>query len=297
MERNERLTILRMLNGLTQELLSSKSGLPRGSIGTWEKGNYAPSHEAAPRLADALNVPVGYLMYGSPPLSSAVWQPVVPASRHFPLFAKELVKNIPALCKENEITRYASYQGDDGKIIFLGKGDRPFSFLLLQKAELDGCISTALKPLEEHHIEGLQFLPLLSIGFLERMDVEHLKGFIRFAQSSDLEVDGDAIVSEFLKTKQNLGLISSSDRIAFSTNAFIHMRAVYDELERPAVWRPAVFNPRAPTLIEHEAMLFERVSEVCEEKSLIWTGVYNDELGEMIRGFLKSHGYQERSLD
>lgn len=206
MERNERLTTLRILNGLTQDLLSTKSGLPRGSISIWEQGNNAPSHEVVPKLSAALNVPSGYLMYGSPPLESAVWQPMVPAPRHLPAVAKALTNNMTRFCEENLITRYACYQGDSGRVIFLAKADKPFSFLLLQKPELNGCVSRALETLEGYAIEGPDLLPPLQIGFLEDMDVEHLMRFVLLAQNSNFEVNDGAITAEYLKAKQNLGL-------------------------------------------------------------------------------------------
>jgi transcriptional regulator with XRE-family HTH domain len=294
MERNERLTVLRILNGLTQELLSTRSGLPRGSISIWEKGNNAPSHEVVPRLADALNVPSGYLMYGSPPLDLAVWQPVVPAPRHFPLFEKKLTKNIPEFCAENLITRFAWYQGDDGRLIFLGKSGKPFSFLLLQKPELDRCISKALESLEEYEIKGLDFYPPFDIGFLEVMDAEHLMRFVRMAQNSNLIVDADAITTGFLKAKQNHGLTSDSEYKSFACNAYIHMRAVLDELEKPVDWHPASINSRYPTLIENESAIFESLFEVCEQNALIWTGELNEELADIVRKYLKAHGYKEK---
>ncbi|MFA7059923.1 MAG: helix-turn-helix transcriptional regulator [Pedobacter sp.] len=294
MERNERLTTLRILNGLTQDLLSTRSGLPRGSISIWEKGNNAPSHDAVPKLSAALNVPSGYLMYGSPSLDAAVWQPMVPAPRHLPALAKELTNNLSGFCEENQITRFAWYQGDDGRIIFLGKADRPFSFLLLQKPELDGCVSKALETLEEHVIEGADFTPLLQIGFLEEMDVEHLMRLVRLAQNSNFEVDGDGITTEFLKTKQNLGLATNSEYKSFASNAYIHMRTVLDELQKPSKWRPGTLNPRYPTLIENESAIFESLFEVCEQNSLIWNGKLNEELVDIARKFLKSHGYKEK---
>lgn len=294
MERNERLTVLRILNGLTQDLLSTRSSLPRGSISIWEKGNNAPSHEAVPRLAAALNVPSGYLMYGSPPLDSAVWQPVVPSPRHFPLFAKELAKNIPAFCEENKITRFAWYQGEDGRIIFLGKADKPLSFLLLQKPELDECIWKALQLLEEHHFEGSELYPPFQIGFLEEMDVEHLMRFVRLAQDSNLEVNGDLLSAEFLKAKQSLGLTSDSEYKSFASNAYIHIRTVLDEMQKPAKQRPVAINSRHPSLIENESAIFESVLDACQQKALIWTGVLNDELADMVRKFLKAHGYKDK---
>lgn len=206
--RNNRLTILRILNGLTQDLLSARSGLPRGSISIWEKGNNAPSHDAVPKLSAALNVPSGYLMYGSPALDAAVWQPMVPAPRHLPALAKELANNMSGFCRENQITRFAWYQGEDGRVIFLGKADRPYSFLLLQRPELNGCISKALETLEEHVIECSDLIQPLQIGFLEEMDVEDLMRFIRLVQHSDIDLDANVIRIEYIKAKQNLRLTS-----------------------------------------------------------------------------------------
>ena len=294
MERNKRLTTLRILNGLTQDLLSTRSGLPRGSISIWEKGNNAPSHDAVPKLSAALNVPSGYLMYGSPPLDSAVWQPMVPAPRHLPTLTKELANNMAGFCEENQITQFAWYQGDDGRVIFLGKADRPYSFLLLQKPKLDRCISKALELLEGHEIKGLDFYPPFDIGFLEEMDVEHLKLFLRMAQNSNLEVDGEGITTEIMKTKQNLVLTSDSEYKNFASNAYIHIRTVLDELEKPVDWHPGTLNPRYHSLIENESAIFESLFEVCEQKSLIWTGELNEELTDIARKFLMAHGYKEK---
>ena len=73
---------------------------------------------------------------------------------------------------------------------------------------------------------------------MEEIDVEHLKLFVRMAQNSNLEVDGDSIVTEFLKVKQNLGLTSKSEYNSFANNAYIHMRTVLDELQKPEKWHP-----------------------------------------------------------
>jgi hypothetical protein len=39
--------------------------------------------------------------------------------------------------------------------------------------------------------------------------------------------------------------------------------------------------------------VFESLFEVCEQKSLIWNGKLNEELVDIARKFLKSHGYKE----
>jgi hypothetical protein len=72
------------------------------------------------------------------------------------------------------------------------------------------------------------------------------------------------------------------------------MRTVLDELKKPADWRPGTLNPRYPTLIENESAIFESLFEECEQKSLIWTGELNEELTDIARKFLKSHGYKDK---
>ncbi len=113
------------------------------------------------------------------------------------------------------------------------------------------------------------------------------------AQINNLEVDVDSITTEFLKAKLNLGLTSDSEFKSFARNAYIHMRTVLDEWQKPEKWRPPTLTPRYPTLIEIESAIFESLFEVCKQKSLIWTGKLNEELADRVRKFLKAHGYSD----
>lgn len=295
MERNDRLTILRLLNGLTQDMLAARSGLPRGSLSIWEKGNNAPSHQAVPRLASALNVPPGYLMYGSPQLDAAVWQPTVPAPRHFPQFEKEVTNKLPAFCEENHITRYAYYQGWDGRVIFLGKLNCPYSFLILQKQELDSSISKALNTLKKYEINSTEFYdPPLTIGFLENMDIEHLMRFMRIAYNDEIEVDSDAITSQFIKVKQSLRLMTASDTKYFRENTFYHLNLVLEEFEKPPTYLSKDISPNYHSVLNNLSIIHERLYEEIERKSLIWNGLLNDDLANMVRIFLRAQGYKDK---
>lgn len=150
----------------------------------------------------------------------------------------------------------------------------PFDAIEVTNANLDVIlfaktgigISKALESLEGYKIKGLDFYPPFDVGFLEEMDVEHLKRFVRLAQNSNFEVDGDIITTEFLKAKQNLGITSDSEYKSFARNAYIHLRTVLDELEKPLDWCPATLNPRYSTLIENESAIFESLFEVCEQE-------------------------------
>ena len=293
MERNERLKILRILNGLTQDGLAEKSGLPRGSISIWEKGTNAPSHQAAPVLAAALNVPVGYLMYGTPSLNCGIWQPSVPAPRHLPMFSRELQKSFSLFCKENGITRCANYVGVDGNLYFLGKEGRPFGFLLLVKNEIREQLIEAID-LFEYDL-NVELSPPANICFLENSTIDHLMFFFRVANSCGLDVDSDLITSELLKVKKTRPAESQAETKSLIRNAFLHFHTVLDEFEKPSVWNPAIINSRHPTLNDNLSIIFERIYEEIEEKSILWTGEPNKDLSEIIRVFLKGQGFKEKS--
>jgi transcriptional regulator with XRE-family HTH domain len=289
MERNERIIILRLLRGLTQDQLAARSGLPRGSISIWEKGTNAPSHQAAPILADALGVPVGYLMYGSPPLESAVWQPLVPAARHKHVFERELSKKFSMLCTENNITRCIEYNGVDGTIYFMGGAKKSLSFMLLIKKELQEIFFDAID-LKEHINIKNEIVPRVNIGFLDEMDVDHLNYFFGITKETGVAINQQIITREFLRATRLPNKPCEKYDNRYAHNAFLHFLLVQSEFEMPEMWNSEIINPRALTLNENLGIIFDRVAEEAKNKMLIWDGRPNDHLMEMLRRHLKSQG-------
>jgi putative transcriptional regulator len=60
-----RIAQARKARGWTQEGLAERSGLHKQTISEWERGNRTPSIDALAKLADALEVPLQDLVYGT----------------------------------------------------------------------------------------------------------------------------------------------------------------------------------------------------------------------------------------
>jgi transcriptional regulator with XRE-family HTH domain len=161
MERNQRLKILRILNGFTQEELAKECGVPRGSLSIWERGDHAPSHGAVPRLANSLGCDPGYLMYGSPSLRvPAVWVPSVPLARHLPTFKNDITSLFPPFLKENGIDVVEYLYRNGGVLFLLGEKQlETYNFMLISDS------ATA-----EHFLQSLSSIPDVSeIQIKERL--------------------------------------------------------------------------------------------------------------------------------
>lgn len=61
----ERIRLLRKQKGITQIQLSEKAGIGVASLIRYEKGERTPNLEILRKLADALEVPIAYLISGS----------------------------------------------------------------------------------------------------------------------------------------------------------------------------------------------------------------------------------------
>ena len=105
MKTSDRIKILRILNGYTQDELAKTAGVNRVSINRWENGLKSPSGISARRLAYYLKVDAALFSgdCGSAP-ESAVWQPQAPKNpAYFGQMQEDLVKCLPPLLRECEV--------------------------------------------------------------------------------------------------------------------------------------------------------------------------------------------------
>ena len=101
---NERVKILRILSGFTQQSLAEITGLSRASILSWEKDR-SPACSSAKAIAFRLGVSREYLLHGMNSPLSALWKITPPAHpKHLPMMACDLSKGLPALFSELGIT-------------------------------------------------------------------------------------------------------------------------------------------------------------------------------------------------
>lgn len=295
MKPGARIKILRILSGFTQEKLAELAGVNRASLVSWERGDYNPSVPAAESLGKVLQCPPGYFLFGNPSIDSAAWEPTPPKiNKYVKAYLQDLVSLFPSFCSENHVAVCAYYSADNGILLFLGKSDSPLKFLLFLKPYFFDSLLKMLNGLEIKEITGLKGSPPNSLGFLESETIESLSLYFRFAQSEGLSINIDGISRSFLSAKRIRGAKTEEDTKSLIRNAFLHFHNVLSEFEEPTSWRPAIFNPRYPTLIDNLSIIFERLYEEIEQKSIVWGGELDKDLADMVRKFLKSHGFKEK---
>jgi DNA-binding XRE family transcriptional regulator len=146
MEKRDRLKILRLLNGCTQDILANRLGVPRTSIAMWEKGRYGFSSEITVKLASALGVQTDYLILGTPPIANAVWIPVPPSRPDYLRSMQEdFTTLLPQFLTENKYNASYSDSLADGSRFFLLGQDYDFGCLLIADARLADTINVGLK--------------------------------------------------------------------------------------------------------------------------------------------------------
>ena len=298
MHAGERIKILRILSGFTQEKLAELAGVNRSSLVSWERGDYNPSAPAAESLGKVLLCPPGYFLFGTPSPQSAVWEPNPPkVNKYINPFLHDIELLFPSFCIENKITYCAYYSANNGYLLFLGRPNSPLQFLLLLKPLFHGRLSAVLNGLETKEIQGLEGCPRNALHFLDSKTIDSLSLYFRFAQAEDLSIDTDAISTAFLKAKKVRGANTKEDTKSLIRNAFLHFQSVFQEFEVPASWHPIGINPYADCseLLDFQSIIFMRLYEEIEEKSLVWSGEPNKDLDEMVRRFFKVQGFKEKA--
>ena len=137
MDIHNRIKILRLLRGLTQEELAFRAEVPRPSLGNYEQGTYVPRDKSLESLAGIFGVEPGYLRYGSPVVGGQAWQPAIPANARRKLETiNDIVKLLPEFITENCFDAVISRQLDEGGRLFFFGRDNKYSCLLLAVADL-----------------------------------------------------------------------------------------------------------------------------------------------------------------
>lgn len=201
MSPRERIRILRLLNGLTQDNLSKKSGCPRGSITAWELGTCYPNRSAAPKLAKILGVSSGYIIYGDHPPHAGFWNLGNREARHVPMIKLSLSGLLLGLLNEVEITQCARYIGNDGDIYFMGRRHGHLTFILVATGKLCGSIEPILAEACTVREIISDKIPPVSVATI---DEANLGFFFKLARQTGLEIDESTITSLHLAQKSRL---------------------------------------------------------------------------------------------
>jgi DNA-binding XRE family transcriptional regulator len=146
MEKRDRLKILRLLNGYTQDILANRLGVPRTAIAMWEKGRYGFSSEVTVKLASVLGVQTDYLILGAPPIVTSVWIPFPPSRPDYlRSMQRDFAGLLPQFLAENNFNvSYSDSLADGGRFFLLGR-DYYFGCLLIADARLADTINNSMR--------------------------------------------------------------------------------------------------------------------------------------------------------
>jgi transcriptional regulator with XRE-family HTH domain len=286
MDRGDRLKILRMLCGQSQDGLAKNLGLSQGNVATWERKDMFPrGPEIAKRLAEALQAPVGYLAFGDPLVSFAVWEPQPPQSpRHLKSYISEIKSLLPDYLVENGIELGAYYSAENGKIFLLGQEGKSFSYLLIVKSVIAECIIEAMGGIKVHEVEGLVGYPPLTI-FFDEFDLEQLEIFARFFEVKGYSIDRQAIGAALLKLKKSG---NGKTIVPHSIeNAFRIFHRVLQEYDVPKIW--------PDELMIRLSYIFSSLQEEVAAKPLVGEFMMDESLAEYLRPKLEGSGLGRRN--
>lgn len=292
MKPGARIKILRILSGLTQERLAELAGLNRSSLVFWERGVYNPSAGAAEALGKVLLCPPGYIMFGTPLPESAAWELTPPkVSRYIAGYYSDIKSLFTDFSAELHIDFVAIYHGDNGHLLFLGNSGGPLRYALFLGHDSYKQICSSLSFLEQKVIEGLKFYPPLTIGFMANETVETFSRYMAFAQNSGVSVDKEALITSLLRSKKIRGDISTEEIKALVENASFHFFLVLQESGILNLPNRSPTKIRSFSNIHDLKVIFSRLYEEVETKSLAWNGEPNVELINFVRRFLTQHGF------
>ena len=287
MDRGNRLKILRMLCGQSQDVLAKELGLSQGNVATWErKGMFPRAPEIAKKLADLLQVPAGYLAFGDPQITCSVWEPIPPQSpRHLKSYLSNINNLLPEFCAENEIKHGAYYSAGNGKIVFMGQEGKPFSFLLIVRSVIAESIMKALMGVRLGEINMLDGYPPLNI-FFDEFDSEQLEVYCRAFEVNGCTIDRQAISVALAKTRALR--YRETDIPYLIENAFRIFHRSLQEFDLPQVW--------PDDLMLRLSHIFKRVYEMIMEKPLVGEVMMEESLVEYTNQMLIGSGLKRQKL-
>ncbi len=286
MDRGNRLKILRILCGQSQDVLAKNLGLSQGNVATWErKGMFPRDPEIAKRLAELLQAPVGYLAFGDPLIKCCCMGASTAAKSQAPEVVycrnQESCSLNSAWKIKLKFARY--YSAENGKIIFLGQAGKPLSYLLIIKPVIGECFLEAMGGAKIEEIEGLVGYPPLTI-FFDKFELEQLEIYVRICEVNGYSVDTQAIGAALVKTRmsQNWG-IDIPHSLENTFNIFFSELKKYDV---PKDWPDELILTLSP--------VFNRLHELIVEKPLVGQVLKDDSLAEYIAPMLIGCGLKKK---
>lgn len=150
MTSGERIKILRILNGFTQQTLAEFADVSRASVMLWEKDKL-PTRRTALALATLFEVSAEYLLEGINPPDYALWKPIAPGHpKHLQDLAVDMNHGISALFSEIGIVFSAKGQTSENQFFWLcGNGpdsnEWRLNYLLTCDKSLEPLLSSSIR--------------------------------------------------------------------------------------------------------------------------------------------------------
>lgn len=137
----DRLKLLRILHGLSQNDLSGALGIHQSKIVYYEAGKVAPRQKMVKRIASFFDCNPRWLSEGQPPAFRLAWSELPPPRYgHLNRMVRDaehgLQELLPKFCQEHEVKRVFCFTWEGrGSVLSIGFGDRKSSNFLMIKTD------------------------------------------------------------------------------------------------------------------------------------------------------------------
>lgn len=154
MKRNNRIKILRILNGYSQGHLAQQIGVKQPSLAAYERDTYGVPEKILLELAASLRVDPAYLAYGYPALKGKVWE----LAKEGKGLQTDIKVLLPEFIIENKISMILTRQCIDVFVFLLISDDERYSILFSPSKEITVAVMYALHGADS--LSGSDFLDM-----------------------------------------------------------------------------------------------------------------------------------------
>ena len=195
----ERIKILRLLSGYSQDALAQEAGVSRVSVNRWEAGKL-PTPRITELLSRIFNVESEYLLRGTHFPTTATWRPQAPGNpKYLNIMRDDLMSGLPSFFGEGKINCAAVGKNTNGEtFIWLGNND-------VEGNTLDHPFLDDEKVIMKHEIT-MNYLILIDDPALNTI----LAGIVRQAVEHYYEI-GELNEVDLISSLINASLIIKSD--------------------------------------------------------------------------------------
>lgn len=191
---SQRIKLLRLLNGLTQESLAGLANVSRPALVNYEKNEYDPIDSVVIRLANIFDVEPGYIRYGSPIVSGCVWHLQTPrhSVRRLALLA-DLQQLLPEFIYENQFTCLAPYTlSSSTSLLLFGRSGRHDCLLYAD---------SALTDFSQEMFRNLKSLTILGHiqGDESELKTDNLESILAKLAEGGVDIDSAALLGSYRK--------------------------------------------------------------------------------------------------